>query len=218
MMQSLWKVSSPDVSFADWVAEKLAAGAGRMAHFITRHWLLTANLALLLFIAPPFLAPVLSAAGVELPARLIYALYRLTCHQIPSRSFFILGRPVAICARCSAIYLAFWGVGLAYGLWGLSWRKRLAWPPLCLGWLLVLLLPLAVDGTGQFLGLWESTNFRRTLTGALAGGGFGLFLYPTLEIGFKEVKEGPGPEVMKKPTGAKCRSKVKARLNVSSEM
>lgn len=188
---SLWQIygyeETPSLQLR--AAEKLAAWAEKVAHFIVYHWLLVANVAMFLFLVPPFLAPLLSAAGAEFPARAIYTIYRLTCHQMPERSFFIFGKQVAFCARCSAIYLSFWGVGFVYGLWGILLREKLAWPPLSLRWILVLLLPMALDGTMQFLGLRESTNLLRAITGTLAGSGFGLFIYPTLETGFREAKK-----------------------------
>lgn len=39
------------------------------------------------------------------------------------------------------------------------------------------ILPLAVDGTGQFLGFWESTNAVRLATGALAGTAASIYVY-----------------------------------------
>jgi uncharacterized membrane protein len=169
------------------VAERLVAGAERLAVFLVRHWLLVVNGMMFVFIALPFLAPGLAAIGADLPARLIYTLYSPTCHQLPERSLFLFGHKMAICARCSALYLAFWGVGLLYGLWGLlPLGRRYRWSPLALRWLLILSLPMIVDGTGQLLGLHTSTNFLRLATGILAGGGFGLFVYPNLAAGFGE--------------------------------
>ncbi len=179
------------------VAERLMAGAESLAAFLVRHWLLVINSMMFVFIALPFLAPGLAASGVELPARLIYILYSPTCHQLPERSLFLFGHKMAICARCTALYLSFWVVGLLYGLWGLlpfGWRYR--WPPLSLRWLLLLSLPMIVDGTGQLLGLYTSTNFLRLVTGALAGGGFGLFVYPNLAAGFSQARRSSKQQVL----------------------
>ncbi len=178
------------VAWQSEVTMQLEAGAGWLATFIVRHWLVVFNAMAFFFILPAFLAPYLAALGADLPAGVIYTLYRLTCHQLPERSFFISGHKVAICARCSGIYLAFWSMGLLYGLWSLlPFSRRCHWPPLSLRVLFILLLPMAIDGVTQLLGLRASTNLLRALTGALAGSGFGLFIYPTLEIGFSEVRE-----------------------------
>lgn len=42
------------------------------------------------------------------------------------------------------------------------------------------ILPLAIDGTGQLLGFWESTNLVRFLTGALTGITLAVYLYSML--------------------------------------
>lgn len=43
-------------------------------------------------------------------------------------------------------------------------------------------VPLAVDGMGQLVGLWHSTNLTRLLTGTLAGIAFGFILGITIDI------------------------------------
>jgi len=176
------------------VAGRVVTCFERFANFIARHWLLAVNSAMFLFIFPAFLAPYLMAIGMERPAKVVYMLYRLTCHQLPERSFFVFGYKMALCVRCSSLYLSFWGVGLFYGLWRstpLSRRYRLS--PLSLKLLFLLALPMAIDGAIQLLGLWESTNTLRAITGALAGGGFGLFAYPLLDEGFRStVSPAPG--------------------------
>src|SRR5919202_76184 len=56
-----------------------------------RHWLLYVNIFLFMFMALPFLAPVLLANGYEGPARAIYSAYSLTCHQLAYRTWFFFG-------------------------------------------------------------------------------------------------------------------------------
>lgn len=174
----------------DTLSRRLADAATRLGDFMVSHWLLVANGMLFLFIAPPFLAPFLEAAGLYLPAKIIYVLYRVTCHQLPERSFFLSGHQVAFCARCSAIYLSFWAVGLLYGLWRLlSLSGHYPLPPLSEKVLLLLAVPILLDGSTQLVGLRTSTNLLRAITGTLAGGGAGLFVYPLLERGFADSRE-----------------------------
>lgn len=157
--------------------------------FIVHHWLLIANLTFFLFVAPPFLAPLLDAAGLHLPARIIYLVYRPTCHQLPERSFFIFGHQVAVCARCSALYVSFWGAGLAYALASAVWRVRVpVWRAPALRWVGVAAIPLAVDGLTQLVGLRTSTNWVRTITGVLTGGAAGAFVYPYMHLGFADAR------------------------------
>lgn len=63
----------------------------RVVLFVANHWLLLVNLAVFIFIALPIAAPFLAEAGFERPALWIYSAYRLTCHQLPHRSYFVGG-------------------------------------------------------------------------------------------------------------------------------
>jgi len=63
----------------------------RAVLFVAEHWLLLVNLAVFVFIGLPVLAPFLAEAGLERPAYWIYSVYRVTCHQLPFRSYFIGG-------------------------------------------------------------------------------------------------------------------------------
>jgi uncharacterized membrane protein len=86
--------------------------------FITQHWLLLVNVGLFVFIALPFLAPVLMAAGYTGPANVIYTTYHLTCHQLAYRTFFLFGAQPdytvmqlqqALGESTPALDLFFWG-------------------------------------------------------------------------------------------------------------
>ncbi len=103
-------------------------------------------------LAPPFLA-----AHHPLAAMFVRSFFGRLCHQLPSRSFFIEGSPVAVCVRCLGIYcgaaLAAWlrlRIGLARGICvsalllnlfdvcaeTLRWYGNVPLPRFCLGlWL-----------------------------------------------------------------------------------
>ena len=106
-------------------------------------------------------------AWLELP-------FRLVCHGIDSRSLVIAGIVMPICARCFAIYVG----GLAGIAAFFAVRPR---RPLALPWLLVALVPMALDGLTQATGLRESSNALRVITGALAGGVAILWLLSRVE-------------------------------------
>ncbi len=72
-------------------ARTVAVSANRAAYWISRHWLLLFNLAVALFIALPFLAPVLMHHGAETPARILYRIFSPLCHQMAHRSWFLFG-------------------------------------------------------------------------------------------------------------------------------
>ncbi|NIV39463.1 MAG: hypothetical protein GWN58_61660, partial [Anaerolineae bacterium] len=62
---------------------------------LAKHWLILANLFWGLYVGLPFLAPVFMDAGLTVPAKAIYTIYRPACHQRPERSYFY-GGPQAI--------------------------------------------------------------------------------------------------------------------------
>ncbi|NOX62852.1 MAG: DUF2085 domain-containing protein [Chloroflexi bacterium] len=72
-------------------ADAFAAFVNRLADWLVRHWLLAALVLLGLWNLLPWLAPVFMKLGWEWPARGIYALYVLFCHQMPQRSWFLFG-------------------------------------------------------------------------------------------------------------------------------
>jgi len=189
------------------LARKLGLGLALVVSWLARHWLWAANLFSLAYLGFAFLAPVLMATGHGLAGRAIYAAYSPLCHQWPDRSYFLfgprvlcslaelrswlgtevtrhyvgdaaLGYKVAICERCVAMYGTILVGGLLYGL--LRHRRR-GLEPLPWWLVLILLLPVAVDGGGQLFGLWESTWWARTVSGGLFGIAWVGWLYPYVD-------------------------------------
>ena len=184
----------------------------KLIYILAKHWLFAVNWAVLLYVALPLLAPVLMHQGYDRLGTYLYDLYGPpTCHQLPERSYFFygpsytyslaelealtgaevplryignaeIGYKAGLCQRCVAIYLTLFIAGLAFalvrpGMRPLHWKQAL--------WCLA---PLAVDGVGQLVGLWESTWLTRTITGVSASVGVVGFLYPHLDRGFEDVK------------------------------
>ena len=113
---------------------------------------------LLLAVLPPLLP-------VEMQS-LLRQSFAPVCYQMPSRSLHIDGSPIAICDRCSGIYL-----GLLVGVSVARWGHRL-WRVLGRhGRFLLLgsLVPLGVDWSAPVLGLWHNGPISRVLTGLLFG-------------------------------------------------
>jgi len=169
-----------------------------------RHWLLTLNAALGVFLAGALAAPVLAAIGWQAAAGVLYAAYHFTCHQWAFRSFFLFGQQpiysqqslatqgidpfgfvgnptlgwkMAFCERDLAIYVGLLVVGLLYA------RQRDLKPS---GFLLygVLILPVAVDGFTQLFGWRESTWELRVVTGLLFGLASAWLVLPRLDASF----------------------------------
>lgn len=121
---------------------------------------------------------------------------------MPARQFVgneTLGYKMALCERDISIYLAMLVGGLVFGL--LRRRRKVGPLPFWL-FLLVGLLPIALDGFSQLfsqmlvgipalvglsemLALRESTPLLRTLTGALFGLGIAGLVYPRMEEQFR---------------------------------
>jgi uncharacterized membrane protein len=181
---------------------------------LAKHWLAVANLFWGLYVGLPLLAPVLMDAGLELPAKAIYLIYRPLCHQRPERSYFFggeqlvyspeeladagvdvglfsrdigneaVGWKVGFCERDVAIYGAIFVTGLVYALL----RKRFKDWRMPLRYFALFLVPMGVDGVLQLVGIHESNWILRSITGAIFGVGAVLFAYPYADEGFADVR------------------------------
>jgi uncharacterized membrane protein len=84
------------------------------------------------------------------------------CHQLPERSFYFRHTQFPVCARCTgviigqvtAILIAVLGIhtGAVVGL--------------------IMMAPMGADWAAQYMGLRESTNTRRLITGLFGGAGY----------------------------------------------
>ena len=81
------------------------------------------------------------------------------CHAMPERSFYFHGKPFPICARCTGEL-----IGILVGI------PIVIFFGIPRFWIMVLMmLPLIMDGTVQRLTSYESKNMRRLATGILFG-------------------------------------------------
>lgn len=124
---------------------------------------------LILQIAIPLSLP---RGSVELPGDeeryLVYEIGDKLCHQKSDRSYFINGNQLPFCARCTGIW-----IGMAIGT-AITIFRRIELDGKFAVFIVVSLFPLAIDGTGQLLGFWESINIIRMITGILAGTACGI--------------------------------------------
>ncbi len=91
---------------------------------------------------------------------------RYICHQRPNRCFWVSGKPMPICARCFGVYLGL-SIGiilplLITGIYAINTK-------IMFFLMIVSLIPMALDGFTQLIGLRKSTNYFRFFTGLLAG-------------------------------------------------
>jgi uncharacterized membrane protein len=92
----------------------------------------------------------------------------VTCHRLPERSIRLPWGVTGLCARCTA----FWS-GLAAGalLSVLTGRA-----PVKIGISFLMLLPMIIDGSMQYLGVYNSSGPLRIVTGLVCGLGFAFVL------------------------------------------
>src|SRR4029079_8312632 len=80
-------------------------------------------------------------------------------------SYFIDGHKFGVCSRCTGIYFGFTLTLLAYPL--LRSLRTTTTP--ARKWLLLATVPLVIDFSLTFFGVWENTHTSRLVTGLLLG-------------------------------------------------
>lgn len=158
------------------------------ASWLARYWFWLLSGALFVYVALPWLAPLFMQAGWRTAAEGIYLLYATQCHQLPQRSFFLFGNQLMVgLADIQAAWQqtndplllrgftgnSVMGWKVAWSdrmvfmytsllLWGFVWRPlRRWWRPLPWWGLLLLLLPMILDGV---------THMVSDYTGGLGAG------------------------------------------------
>jgi uncharacterized membrane protein len=111
-----------------------------------------------------FAAPLLRHEAPVVSA-LIYAAFSPVCHQLPERSLYIHGFPLAVCSRCLGIYLGFSVGTILY-----PFLRRFSRPFLPATSIFVLVsLPIGLDTAGNFLGLWACPTGLRLAASLIWG-------------------------------------------------
>ncbi|MGZ6364493.1 MAG: DUF2085 domain-containing protein [Ktedonobacteraceae bacterium] len=146
-----------------------------VGNFLIQHWatMITYVLGLLVFAA--LSVPFLSYFGLDAISKQIFFALHMICAQVPSHSFYIFGHQLGMCARNFSIYASMFVGSLIFVLS----KKRIPGIPWWL-WILMI-LPMAIDGTTQMFGLRESTWELRVLTGTLFGLGNVWFALPLIQ-------------------------------------
>ena len=103
---------------------------------------------------------------------------KLLCHRLPERSFHFKNRQFPVCARCTGFYTGLVIFLIYNSLFPISYTLDL----LILS--ILLLIPTSIDGFTQYLGLRESNNNLRFVTGLI--GGIGLIIF--FKIIFKMIR------------------------------
>ncbi|QMU56254.1 MAG: DUF2085 domain-containing protein [Candidatus Mycalebacterium zealandia] len=101
----------------------------------------------------------------------IYLWLSFICHQLPSKSFWILGFPCGLCSRCLLGY-----TGIAVAALFVSSPQKYTNRAL-LG--IALLLPAILDVFAQSITNYQSINLIRSVTGFLGGAGVFMLCFPS---------------------------------------
>lgn len=127
------------------------------------------------FLLGSFAAPLFVHNHQAEMADYVYGVFSSSCQQQPSRTFWLLGYPMALCARCTGIYTGF-------VLMGLRWLKGGLHPTkLLFGVLLAI-------GLGEKLMewfLWEANNWVRFGSGLAFGAALLLGLVSIVQFGWR---------------------------------
>ena len=166
------QANSPGRQTLDRVMNNIGQFVG---NFLIQYWatIITGVLGILVFAA--LSVPFLSYFGLDAISKQIFFALHMVCAQIPSHSFYIFGHQLGMCARNFSIYASMFVGSLIFVLS----TKRIPGIPWWL-WILMI-LPMAIDGTTQMFGLRESTWELRVLTGTLFGLGNVWFALPLIQ-------------------------------------
>lgn len=166
------QANSPGRQTLDRVMNNIGQFVG---NFLIQYWatMITCLLGILVFAA--LSVPFLSYFGLDAISKQIFFALHMICAQVPSHSFYIFGHQLGMCARNFSIYASMFVGSLIFVLS----KKRIPGIPWWL-WILMI-LPMAIDGTTQMFGLRESTWELRVLTGTLFGLGNIWFALPLIQ-------------------------------------
>jgi uncharacterized membrane protein len=98
------------------------------------------------------------------------------CHQIPERSFFINGHPLAVCARCTGIYAGFFLGLLIYPFHKIPGDFNA--PPIRVLWIAA--LPTASEWLLSHTCGLDSSNWVRCSAGAVIGAALAFWVLPAV--------------------------------------
>ncbi len=122
------------------------------------------------------LAPLAEANNLTNISNPIYKFFGYICHQMPSRSFYIENHSFAVCSRCFGVY-----GGLLFGFLAYPFFNSIEEiEPLPRFWLFLALIPMGLDWSLGFFGVWENTHLSRFLTGLILGITCAVFIIPAL--------------------------------------
>ena len=129
-------------------------------HWLYFHLILLPSLLFGYLATISLLAPIFEEYGFYSISNQFYKILSNICHQYPTRSLWLMNRPMGLCSRCFAIYASFSISLIFFPL--LKNRKHVLL--FCF-----ILLPLILDGFLQYYNIKEGNNFSRVFSGIQFG-------------------------------------------------
>jgi uncharacterized membrane protein len=134
-----------------------------------------------------FAIPVMVAHGFDNQFFIIlyYASFKLICHQIPERSYFIEGQQLPVCVRCLGVYFGMLAGTLIYPVFKKIDSVKIP----DIKYLYIILAPIIIDGAAQLFNLYNSPHYARFLTGLIGSAGLVFWAMPLLNRFFNALKK-----------------------------
>ena len=100
---------------------------------------------------------------MDLIVAFAYAVGSVICHQLPERSFFLDGRQLPVCARCTGLYVsgAIGFLGWVAMKFARGWRGVPVRPRAALAIVAGAAIPTAISYVTGVTGVWDGTNLTR---------------------------------------------------------
>ena len=152
----------------------------RLTDFLMEYWAHIVTIVLGSLVLCAISIPFLSYLGLDSIAKPIFFSLHLVCAQIPAHSFYIFGHQLGLCERNFSIYTSMFIGSLIFVLT----KKRMRGIPWWF-WILMM-MPMALDGTTQMFGWRESDWILRVVTGTLFGAGNVWFALPIMQKSLSE--------------------------------
>jgi uncharacterized membrane protein len=103
------------------------------------------------------------------------------CHQIKLRTLSYGGVYLPVCARDTGIYLGF--LFTFFYLWTTHRKKQNGLPGLWVSLVaIIFVVIMAIDGFTSYLGIRETNNYIRLITGLITGISLPIFIFPILNF------------------------------------
>ena len=138
-----------------------------------------------LVVLSPRLPPVLAAT--------VYAVGALICHQRPERSFHWEGAQLAVCARCTGIYLGACVTAILVFVPPRRYARQVVEARRLRHWLVAAALPTAITVLAEWAGWWQPSANVRAATGVVLGAAAGVVVAAALHYGECLPRAAAGP-------------------------